>query len=96
MKYKKDTELVSLKVNFRKRMQNKWPGIKCTELGCILAFTEVAAEIAFRCIVKNGYKREKAIEETHGIVMIDELDLHLHPNWQKHVVADLCRAFPNI
>jgi predicted ATP-binding protein involved in virulence len=28
--------------------------------------------------------------------MIDELDLHLHPTWQRHVVSDLKRAFPNI
>lgn len=28
--------------------------------------------------------------------MIDELDLHLHPNWQRHVVHDLKEAFPNL
>ncbi len=33
---------------------------------------------------------------TTGVVMIDELDMHLHPNWQRVVVRDLKRAFPNI
>ncbi|MCX6179549.1 MAG: AAA family ATPase [Chlorobiales bacterium] len=59
-------------------------------------FTAMVAEIAFRCIVLNGYKNEKSISETLGIVMIDEIDLHLHPNWQRHVVHDLKKAFPKI
>jgi len=32
----------------------------------------------------------------HGIVLIDELDAHLHPIWQTHIFDDLQRAFPNI
>ncbi len=59
-------------------------------------FTAMVAEIAYRCVVLNGYKNEKAISETKGIVMIDEIDLHLHPNWQRHVVHDLKTAFPEI
>ena len=31
-----------------------------------------------------------------GIALIDEMDLHLHPAWQSHVVGDFHRAFPNI
>lgn len=26
---------------------------------------------------------------------IDEVELHLHPRWQKHLVGDLLRTFPN-
>ena len=62
----------------------------------LIAFTEMVAELAYRCIVLNGSKQEKAIIDTNGVVMIDELDLHLHPNWQRHVVSDLKNAFPNI
>ena len=29
-----------------------------------------------------------------GIVLIDEIDLHLHPQWQRSVVGQLCRTFP--
>jgi len=32
---------------------------------------------------------------TEAIVMIDEVDLHLHPSWQQRVVGDLLRTFPN-
>jgi len=31
-----------------------------------------------------------------GVVMIDELELHLHPRWQREVVEKLRGAFPNI
>jgi len=59
-------------------------------------FTEMVAEIAYRCITLNGYLDAEAVLQSKGIVMIDEIDLHLHPNWQKHVVRDLKSAFPNI
>jgi hypothetical protein len=32
----------------------------------------------------------------HGIVLIDEVDLHLHPEWQRHVIPTLARALPNL
>ncbi len=30
-----------------------------------------------------------------GIVSIDEVDLHLHPSWQRSLVARLTQTFPN-
>ena len=30
-----------------------------------------------------------------ALVMVDEVDLHLHPKWQAHILADLLRVFPN-
>lgn len=62
----------------------------------IIAFTEMVAEIAYRCVVLNGYLAEESIIKTKGVVMIDELDIHLHPNWQKVVIEDLKVAFPNL
>jgi len=56
----------------------------------------LAADIAYRCIQLNPHLGENAVTDTPGVVLIDELDLHLHPNWQRHVVADLKNAFPNI
>ncbi|MDD2717510.1 MAG: AAA family ATPase [Candidatus Wallbacteria bacterium] len=32
----------------------------------------------------------------HAVVMIDEIDLHLHPSWQQRVLTDLQRTFPNV
>lgn len=34
--------------------------------------------------------------QSKGVVMIDEVDLHLHPGWQQSILADLTRTFPNI
>lgn len=31
-----------------------------------------------------------------GIVLIDEVDLHLHPEWQQSVIPNLLKTFPNI
>jgi predicted ATP-binding protein involved in virulence len=62
----------------------------------VQSFIEMVAEIAYRCIVLNGNKRANAIIETQGVVLIDEIDQHLHPNWQRKVVGDLKAAFPNI
>ncbi len=56
----------------------------------------IVADIASRCMKLNPHLGEKAVKETPGIVLIDELDLHLHPKWQKKVVEDLKNAFPKI
>lgn len=34
--------------------------------------------------------------EGDGIVMIDEVDLHLHPKWQQKILISLEEAFPNV
>ncbi len=54
------------------------------------------ADIAFRCAVLNPHFQTEAARKTEGIVLIDELDLHLHPAWQRHVVKSLKDTFPNI
>ena len=35
------------------------------------------------------------LSEGQAIILIDEIDLHLHPQWQRKIVADLVRTFPN-
>jgi predicted ATP-binding protein involved in virulence len=36
------------------------------------------------------------LERTSGLVLIDEIDVHLHPKWQHQVVKDLTTTFPSI
>lgn len=60
------------------------------------AMINIVSEIAYRCIELNGFLGEHAVEETPGIVVIDEVDLYLHPHWQRHVLSDLQNAFPKI
>ena len=60
------------------------------------AMLNLVAELAFRCVILNGFMGIDAVVKTEGVVLIDELDMHLHPNWQMHVVQDLKNAFPSI
>ncbi len=39
---------------------------------------------------------QRVLQETPGLVLIDEIDAHLHPKWQQRVVADLKETFPEI
>jgi len=54
------------------------------------------ADIAYRCVLLNSHLGESAAEMTEGVVMIDEIEMHLHPAWQQSVVALLQKAFPKL
>jgi predicted ATP-binding protein involved in virulence len=56
----------------------------------------MVADIAYRCVTLNPQFDGEAARLTPGIVLIDEIDLHLHPKWQHRVVEDLKRTFPKI
>jgi predicted ATP-binding protein involved in virulence len=55
----------------------------------------MVADIAYRCTKLNP-QLENAPKETSGIVLIDEVDMHLHPRWQQVVLQTLEEAFPKI
>jgi len=55
----------------------------------------LVADIACRASLLNPTLDDPAAQ-TPGVVLIDELDLHLHPNWQRTVVGDLRRTFPAV
>lgn len=42
------------------------------------------------------FLKTDCIRKTPGVVLIDEVDLYLHPNWQRHILNDLQEAFPMI
>ena len=56
----------------------------------------LVGDIAYRCYKLNAHMGEAAHLRTNGIVMIDEVDMHLHPSWQQTVLPDLKRAFPKL
>ena len=56
----------------------------------------MVADIAERAAVLNPQHGEAAARLTTGVVLIDELELHLHPKWQRTVVPSLCRTFPKM
>lgn len=58
----------------------------------------LALDIVSRMLEANEQNCQKPQEvlNTAGIVLIDEVELHLHPAWQQHVLLDLRSAFPKI
>ncbi len=56
----------------------------------------LVADIAWRAAVLNPHFAEQAAELSEGVILIDEIDLHLHPRWQRRVLGDLRRAFPKL
>ena len=54
------------------------------------------ADIAYRMATLNPQLLDRVLEETEGVVLIDEVDLHLHPQWQKRVLRDLTSIFPKV
>lgn len=56
----------------------------------------MVGDIAYRCYKLNVHCGEAAPQRTRGIVMIDEIDMHLHPSWQQTVLNDLIAAFPKL
>lgn len=53
-------------------------------------------DIARRAAILNPHFEGEANEKINGIVLIDELDLHLHPRWQMNIIENLQKTFPNI
>ncbi|MEZ5301580.1 MAG: AAA family ATPase [Verrucomicrobiales bacterium] len=56
----------------------------------------LVADIAYRAAWLNPHLGTSVLDETPGVVLIDELDLHLHPKWQRRVCDDLRRTFPKV
>lgn len=69
------------------------------------------ADIAMKAVTQNAHllpdvselsdsfgqdELPTVLRETPGLVLIDELDVHLHPRWQRRVVRDLRETFPSI
>ncbi|MCD8019837.1 MAG: AAA family ATPase [Clostridiales bacterium] len=53
-------------------------------------------DIAYRMAVLNPMLGDYVLEKTPGIVLIDEVDLHLHPQWQQTILNDLHAIFPKV
>ena len=48
-----------------------------------------------RRLVKLNPNSENPLH-SHGIVVIDEIELHLHPRWQQEILINLQKTFPNL
>ena len=53
----------------------------------------LAADLARRMVQGNPHLDDPL--ESEAVVLIDEVELHLHPAWQQRILGDLRRTFPN-
>jgi predicted ATP-binding protein involved in virulence len=60
---------------------------------CMMA---LVGDIAQKAATLNPHLGADVLAKTEGVVLIDELDLHLHPKWQRHIVEDLRTTFPRV
>ncbi len=68
----------------------------------------LVADIAIKAVTQNAFllppdalgpddePLPRVLQQTPGMVLIDELDVHLHPTWQRRVAVDLKKIFPSI
>ena len=59
-------------------------------------FIALVADIARRAVMLNEFDGADAPTRVEGVVLIDELDLHLHPRWQRVALPRLRKAFPRL
>jgi predicted ATP-binding protein involved in virulence len=68
----------------------------------------LVADLAIKAVTQNAFllppnslgpgddPLPQVLQQTPGVVLIDELDVHLHPKWQRRVATDLKETFPSI
>lgn len=59
-------------------------------------FIALVADVARRAVMLNEFDGAEAPARVEGVVLIDELDLHLHPRWQRTALPSLRDAFPRL
>ena len=59
-------------------------------------FIALVADIARRAVMLNEIDGADAPAKVEGVVLIDELDLHLHPRWQRVALPGLRNVFPRL
>ena len=70
-----------------------WVRLSALSLGYRTMLTWVV-DLALR--LHERYPQSQDPLSEPGIVLIDEIDLHLHPRWQRHAMEDLSECFPKL
>jgi len=83
---KKEFSLVTTKNNQELQLSQLSSGERALVL--------LVADIARRMVIANPQMPDPL--QSAGIVLIDEIELHLHPKWQRRVIPALQETFPNI
>lgn len=78
--------LVAVKDGQNLKIEQLSDGEKCT--------LAMVGDLARRLAIANQSSGNPLLG--HGIVLIDEIELHLHPTWQGKILPVLMKTFPNI
>lgn len=87
-----DLRLQSLLIDFHGGVTVPFNELSDGQRGMIALF----ADIARRMCILNPHMGMNVLTRTSGVVIIDELDIHLHPAWQRSIAPALKQAFPNV
>lgn len=63
------------------------------EKALLMLVFDIARRLA---VVDSVFPPREVCANGEGIVIIDEIDLHLHPSWQREVLPALMKTFPKI
>lgn len=58
--------------------------------------TSMIGDLAYRCAILNPQLGVSCLADAEGVVLIDEIEMHLHPSWQLKIIDALERTFPKI
>lgn len=59
-------------------------------------YLSLVTDLARRAVMLNEQDGGEAPSKIEGVVLIDEIDLHLHPRWQRVVLDGLRKIFPRL
>jgi predicted ATP-binding protein involved in virulence len=59
-------------------------------------YLSLVTDLARRAVMLNEQDGGEAPSLVEGVVLIDEIDLHLHPRWQRTVLDGLRKVFPRL
>ena len=90
--------------NFRGIDQNTWDTMVENEDGIIIPIQRLSQGIAALLTwvgtllerLYEVYEKSQRPESEKALVLLDEIDAHLHPEWQQQVIPLLREAFPNL
>jgi hypothetical protein len=60
------------------------------------SFLAMAIDLLRHTLQAGATVDEAGVVDCEGVVLIDEVDAHLHPRWQREIGPQLCAAFPKL
>lgn len=83
-----EEDLIFSRQNETMKLSQLGDGVRC--------MIGLAGDLACRCAMLNMSKGKDSVRSAVGVVLIDEIDLHLHPAWQQTILSDFQKAFPRL